>query len=590
MNKTIINVPKGVEYLSEWDDFKLLDYPYILNKQITGCGFTEFCLSCNANIILCSPRRILLENKSDSYNKKLAKLEPGVVLPYKLYYAKNQFEKLLNYDKDLTATKKIGERVTGESEESKNYTSEFKSKIKDFYYSCDGISYCKILVTYDSFRKVREALDELGVFDKFYVVIDEFQSIFTDSRFKPSTEIEFLNTLQTYPKVCYASATPMIEEYLDQMDEFKDLPYYELNWEAEDPTRVTTPKIKSTSCARLLRKVYEIVDKYRNDSFRDSDNNVKRFVNSDGAIEEIKSKEAVFYMNSVKNICSIIKNCKLTQNECNILCANTSENVEKIRKAFGVSKSEFLGLGKVYTEDEMDKNKMFTFCTRTVYLGADFYSTNARSFIFSDANSKTMAVDITLDLPQILGRQRYELNPWKNEAEIYYLTTKDSNKQSSEDFKEYLDKKCKATNNLISAYRTAEKDDVRITLSDTYERFAVTFNYEDNFVSVNRHDGKLPVPVLNKLVMLSEIREYQIRQIDYADRFSIRASINSKFGISSENQYVNDIIDEFNSKRFFQDKMKFLCDILETITEEIRNEVLYRIDDYYSNYFIEEIS
>ena len=73
---------------------------------------------------------------------------------------------------------------------------------------------------------------------------------------------------------------------------------------------------------------------------------------------------------------------------------------------------------------------MFTFCTRTVYLGADFYSDNARSFILSDANIDCLAVDISLDLPQILGRQRSLTNPWKDSAEFYFkpfMGTKDNN-------------------------------------------------------------------------------------------------------------------------------------------------------------------
>ena len=68
---------------------------------------------------------------------------------------------------------------------------------------------------------------------------------------------------------------------------------------------------------------------------------------------------------------------------------------------------------------------MFTLCTRTVYLGADFYSTNAKSYIFSDANIDSLSVDITIDLPQILGRQRLETNPWKNRADLYYKTIGD---------------------------------------------------------------------------------------------------------------------------------------------------------------------
>ena len=47
----------------------------------------------------------------------------------------------------------------------------------------------KILVTYDSFRLVKDLLGR--DLNKFHVVVDEFQSIFIDSRFKSDTEMEF---------------------------------------------------------------------------------------------------------------------------------------------------------------------------------------------------------------------------------------------------------------------------------------------------------------------------------------------------------------------------------------------------------------
>ena len=63
MNKTIINVPKGIRYISEWKEFELPDHPCIINKQITGCGFTEWAITCPQHTIIVSPRKILLENK-----------------------------------------------------------------------------------------------------------------------------------------------------------------------------------------------------------------------------------------------------------------------------------------------------------------------------------------------------------------------------------------------------------------------------------------------------------------------------------------------------------------------------------------------
>ena len=81
---------------------------------------------------------------------------------------------------------------------------------------------------------------------------------------------------------------------------------------------------------------------------------------------------------------------------------------------------------------------MFTFCTRTVYLGADFYSTNARTVVLSDANIDTLSVDISLDLPQILGRQRLEINPWKNSALMYVKCTDLKHKTTKEDNEKIL--------------------------------------------------------------------------------------------------------------------------------------------------------
>jgi hypothetical protein len=583
MNKTVINVPKGIEYLSEWENFSLPNFPCIINKQITGCGFTQWALTCNTNIILCSPRRILLENKRDNYYKDLK--EHDYNLPYKLYYAKNEYEKILEVDKDLTAQKKsIAVRdvdVDYSTEEAKNYLLKFKQGLQNFLFSCEVENkFCKILVTYDSFRRVKEFLESSGLFNRFHVVIDEFQSIFTDATFKSGTELEFVNSLQNYNNVCYVSATPMIEEYLDQMDEFKNLPYYEMDWGAEDPGRIIKPKIVSMPCARLLRKAYEIVDKYKNDDWKDSDNNVKSYIGSDGLIHEIKSKEAVFYMNSVKNICDIIKSKKLTQEECNVLCAKTSSNSEAIRKAFRVKKDEFQGIGKVPMKG--DPNKMFTFCTRTVYLGADFYSDNARSFVFSDANSKTMTVDITLDLPQILGRQRMTENPWKDELEIYFSSLNDSKKESREDFIKKVNTKKKQTLELIASYEEA-RPELRNSIAFKYEQVD---NYKYDYLSINKHAGSSPQPAFNNLVMLSEIREYEIRQIEYADRCAVRSFIKKQFNLEDQ-AIIDDVVRTFENYSTFINKMKYLCESLNNITDsKVKNEILMRIDSYFTNYYL----
>ena len=424
MNKIIIKVPKGIRYINQWEGFKLPDHPCIIDKQITGCGFTEYCLTNQDNVILCSPRKILLENKEEQHK--------GDVL-----YAKSGLDTFVNFEKDLTTgTKKPDKEKeqTLTNEEIKDIIMAFKESIKQYYQECTiKQKPCKILVTYDSFRHVKAALGDQIKY--FYVVIDEFQSVFTDAKFKSTTEIEFMGQLQGIQKLSFVSATPYMDKYLEMLDEFKNLPYYELDWESEDPSRVYTPKLNIHSCSRsILPAAQDVVKKYLNGEYEST------VIMKDGEIHNIESREAVLYVNSVKNICDIIRRCGLKLENTNVLCANTDENEAKIRKAFGFTVSS---IRKKYGEDRTcigkvplngEPNKMFTICTRTVYLGADFYSTNARTFIFSDANIDSLTVDITIDLPQILGRQRLEENPWKNRAELYYKTLDSDKEITQEDF------------------------------------------------------------------------------------------------------------------------------------------------------------
>ena len=200
----------------------------------------------------------------------------------------------------------------------------------------------------------------------------------------------------------------------------------------------------------------------------------------DGIPTRVISDEAVFYVNSVNHIISIIKKNELIPEECNILCSNTPENLKKIKRK----------LGKEFTIGDVPlkgvKPKMFTFCTRTVYLGADFYSLCARSFIFSDSNSDCLAVDISEDLPQILGRQRLFDNPWKNNAVFFYRVTADYKDMTGKDFQEKINNKRKVTENLLIAYEDSKSFSVKHDLAKTYQNNARAFNYNNDYVAYEK--------------------------------------------------------------------------------------------------------
>ena len=553
-------VPRGIRFISELGtDFRFYKFPVkcIINKQLPGCGFTEYCLRGPENVILCSPRKMLLKNKKDQHGREV-------------YLVVNELEKEVAVDKDLSKVDKsqafidtLKEMVHGKDTVYNRLMNEIKDYLGERRYLGKP---AKILVTYDSYRIVKDILTSLGVFEGFYTVIDEFQTILHDSKFKSSTELDFLYHLQQSHSALFVSATPMLEEYLNMLDEFDGLPYINMDWGKEDSTRILKPALKVLSMMSVGTKLPEIIQSYKEGNFE----RAIRMVN--GYPREIISDEAVFYVNSVNHITSIIKKCELKPEEVNILCSDTPDNLKKIQRKLGKK----FKIGEVPLEGE--KPKMFTFCTRTVYLGADFYSLCARSFIFSDSNIDSLAVDISEDLPQILGRQRLFENPWKNEAIFYYRSTCDYRKISQEEFNKEVEKKKKATSDLLRSFESAPND-AKLTLAEAYQTLAITQNYKNNYVAVNEHQGGTLIPALNNLVLVNEIRAFRIQQIDYKDRFTVFSTIHNS--LSSDdivNQKVSEFLEQYQKLGTFKAKLRYLCEF--GFNDEVVSIVLDQIGEH----------
>lgn len=564
MEKFNIIVPRGIRYIGEWEDFRFNNFPAkcIINKQLPGCGFTEYCLRGPENIILCSPRKMLLKNKKDQHK-------------FDVYLVVNEMDKESNIDKDLS---KVDKNTNLDAEELDKKFMDNNSEIYKRLYreieeycisrSINGLP-CKILVTYDSYRIVKDILEKLDRFYTFYTVVDEFQSILHDSRFKSDTELKFLEYLKQSPTAYFVSATPMMDEYLEMLNEFKDLPYYELDWGSADSSRVIKPELDVFVMRAVGEKASEVIQKYLSGDFESI------VVLRNGIPTRVVSDEAVFYVNSVNHITSIIKKNNLTPEQCNILCSDTSDNLKKIQRRLGKK----FKIGEVPLKGV--KPKMFTFCTRTVYLGADFYSLCARSFIFSDSNIDSLAVDISEDLPQILGRQRLFDNPWKNSATFYYRSTANYREMKAEDFKRIIESKKKDTENLLKAFDSAPND-TKYTLAKNYQYVAKSANYKENYVAVNKihtpDDNIILKPVPNNLVLVNEIRAFKIQQIDYKDRFTVFSTVyNTLTPDDIVNQEVSEFLKVYTGLTTIYDKLKLLCEY--GLSEDAIQVVLGQIND-----------
>ena len=572
MKKEILKVPKGIRYLSEWKEFSLPIIPTIIDKQLTGCGFTEYCISCQQDIIVCSPRVILLENKASQH-------------PGELMYVKNDLETVLNVDNtttyscdnskeiDAMLTKVASETSRTKEEETADYYQRLRFSIRNYYLERKSRNLpCKFIVTYDSFRHVKEAMIECGVYEDFYVVVDEFQSIFTDSRFKSTTEIGFLRQLEGTEKLCYVSATPMIDKYLEKLDWFKDLNYEQFDWESEDPGRVFIPDIDAKPTNSVISSAKSIINDYLSGNFQKY-----TYKDESGKIIEIPSTEVVIYVNSVKNICDLIKRCGLTLDNTNVLCSRTADNNSKVKKAFGIKRGgpkEVLGHVPVKGEP----HKMFTLCTRTVYLGADFYSTCARSIVLSDSNVDCLAVDITLDLPQIMGRQRLDENPWKNRIELFFKSTRADKKKTIEEFSKLIENKQIESEKLLQAFDHIPEN-TKDAVAKKYEDSAVLKKYLEDYIAVDIKTGVL-TPVFNELVLLADIRAFEVQQVDYRDLFTVFSTLKDSDKLALTG--LSELILTFNSLTNFQDKMKFICSIEDPcIVEGLLNQVPIEFRNYY---------
>ena len=588
MNKDVLIVPKGIRYISEWEQcggytLANFQFPHILDKKIPGCGFTEYGLRNNLNIVLCSPRKILLENKEMQH-------------PNDVFYFRNEQEIELNVDADLTSSvpsssfsdSNVASKAITNDDNLEGGISKPTNIIEEHYdyniVQCrlvelreymrrraDERKPYKIIVTYDSFRHVKEFLISEGLFDTFFVIVDEFQSLFVDSRFKSTQEIEFLYQLGGVQKVCFVSATPMLDEYLDQLDEFKNLPYFEFDWVSEDSLRTIRPELKVYSTNSVVYSAGQIIKQF----LKGKRESLPAVVNNE--LVEVISNEIVFYVNSVNNIISIIKRNELQPEMCNILCANTPENNKRIFKKLGKG----FGIGRVPLKGE--QHKTFTFCTRTVYLGADFYSTNARTVILSDANIDSLAVDITLDLPQILGRQRLVENPWKNRAELYFKLISKGNRQTQEDFNKEIQQKIESSNSLLNIYHDTSDPKGKHELAKLFRDMNNSLKYKTNYIAVNQHSGSDLLPVFNNMVMIAEKRAFDIQQIDYKDRFTVFNAVSTNNDIITFSNQIVSHLDHFNSLNGFTDRMRYLCEA--NISDEARFAILQQVPAQFKKYY-----
>ena len=510
MNKIQVFIPEGIYHLNDYQGLQS-QFPqssFILDKTITGCGATTMFLSDDIPTILCSARLELMHCKANS-PRFIGKV--------------HEFRKFGDNRPVLTLENEMMAYDVAHT----------------FPFSREA---AKILVSYDSFKHVAQALAEKQRLDRFRIVVDEAQTLFTDASFKGDVEIEFLENLKQSNQIIFLSATPYIEDYLDQMKYFKNLPYVELVWpqSSTHPTNIEKqPYYRQSPKATAT----QIIQEYRGRGYFKS-----KII--DGQV--VYSNEAAFYINDVGLIIDIIKGNNLQPIETNIICAVNDDNKKRLKK---------IGFEIGHAPQEGEPHKTFTFITKCAFEGVDFYSTCAYTYIFSNINLDNLALDISLDLPQIMGRQRLGSNPFRYDATFYYKQVMDFGEEKNQEFKNRIIEKQKLSEGLIDTYNNCNEASVRHILGDKFRTSQKIEKFSKDYVAVidDKVNGTQRV-VFNELAMFNEIRAWDIQKSQYFDGCQVMRSINDATMSITEDNLLESFLLSFGGS--FEDKMILYCNFL----------------------------
>ena len=389
----------------------------------------------------------------------------------------------------------------------------------------------KIMVTYNSLEKV---VNWLSVKDTPYttykLMIDEYHTMLQDYAWKDEVINQLLETALKFESKCFVSATPINPKYTPKI--LSDLDQYEIIW--QDTTKIKPVRHKTN---KPFQAVVNIINKYKSANYE---------LTVSVGNETYKSKEAYFFVNSVKAIKDIIDNAKLLQKEVKVICADNPRNRE-ILDGFTIDKV-------------LDTNKPFTFITQKSFLGSDFYSDSGISFVVSSVSKTNTLYSISSDVFQIAGRIRTATNPFKNY--IYHIYNTSMSDISREDFDKMVAQKRDYTLTQISAYSKLTNHE-----KEAFKK-RMSLDIEDDYIYYNESTNELEY---NELKELNEDFKFNIVYETYTNGLSIRdAYLKAGYDITTSQLYTTEaenFIEKATSLNF-KSILKEYCSLIDNPTDD----------------------
>lgn len=431
---------KTIKITSTSGYLEMEDLPHncIFNKVITGCGGTTVALSNNECYIIAVPTQELIKNK-------IKRDEAGVG----------------------TYTLQNGE--TREIFGLFGYSSYMMKKDLMDYIESHEIK--KIMCTYDKMEMLLHFINPKD----YRLLVDEYHTLLKAYSFREKAINRVFSTYRMYKSFCFMSATPIMPDFKPSL--LDDVEEVMAEWDNVEKITVNL--------------------QYSNKPFLTAANIINRY-KADGFIEVngSKSYEAFFFINSVNEICKILKHCNLTNDNARIICADTEDNRKKLGD-FNISTSN-------------SANKQFTFITCKSFEGVDYFSDSAISFVVSSASAEHTKLAIDTDIPQIVGRIRSKNNPFRNKiVHIYNRTNKDIDLITTfEEMTDITNRTEEAAKQQIEKYNKATTRAEKIAIKRLI----------NNDLILETEDGIY----YNDAILKLDLYNFKVNQIIYKSGISVR--------------------------------------------------------------------
>lgn len=324
-----IELNYDAEYASEVMDTIPAGY---IDKTVCGCGLTTVAIENDEDTIILAPSRGLVSNKEAQYPNERCSF------------------KVLGVDGNT--------RVS----EINNYVDECMLTNQPI----------KIMVTYDSLRKVEHLLDVCRM------IIDESDQILSLTKNSSRREsifhmLDVAKSLKT--SVTMLSATPTDLKYMPEW--ISEIDQVTMNWS-------NTIKAKPILAERTYP--YKALREEFLRPLKD---------NGEVIIDGKSVKSVIVFVNSVTTIIDTIKELKLKKEDCAIVCGDSVKNDLKIS---GVNR---------YISGKAPK---YLFVTSSGFAGIDIDAEDSMTIVVSNTSKSFTMVDLLSDLKQAVSRNRNKNN------------------------------------------------------------------------------------------------------------------------------------------------------------------------------------